>query len=143
MYARPDGSVVDGFEALVEHLSGAPCTYPVPRYDRPIRMRSGAFAEQPVPGQPGVSVRQLGRFNESGPDVSVLRLATGAQVPPVRAVGDELRIVISGSIRTGEEILDGIAFAYAPDGARKPPLVAQSASEVLRVRYNIPFQAAL
>lgn len=143
MYTRPDGSVVDGFEALVEHLSGAPCTYPAPRYDRPVRMRSGAYPEQPVPGQPGVTVRQLGRFNESGPDVSMLRLAVGAQVPAVRAVGDELRILISGSVRAGAEILDGIAFAYAPDGAQKSPLVAQSASEVLRVRYNIPFQAAL
>jgi hypothetical protein len=90
-----------------------------------------------------VTIRQLGRFNETGPDVSMLRLAAGAQLPAGRANGDELRIVISGTVQAGDETLAGIAFAYAPNAAAKPALAAQTESEVLCVRYNIPFQPAL
>jgi len=143
LYTYADGRTVDGFEALLEHLSGAPCAYPQPRYDRPVRMRTGAYAEQAVPDVRGVTVRRLGAFNESGPEVVMLRIAAGARVPAGRAEGDELRIVISGTIDAGGDALGGIAFLYAPHGATKPVLEARTPSEVLSVRYNIPFRAAL
>lgn len=141
-YTRADGSSVDGFEALIEHLSGTPCRYPEPRYARPIRMRTGAYAERSVPGLAGVGIRRLGGFNESGPEVALLRLAAGAQLPGAPADGDELRVVLSGSVASGSETLDGIAFLYAPHGAAKAPLAARTAAEILTVRYNIPFRPA-
>jgi len=141
-YTRADGSVVDGFEALIEELTGAPCSYPQPRYDRPIRMRTGAYAAAPVPGCDGVTVRRLGCFNESGPEVALLRLAPGAHLSGATADGDELRVVLSGSVTAGGETLAGIAFLYAPHGAAKVPLTARSAAEILTVRYNIPFRPA-
>jgi hypothetical protein len=143
VYTRPDGSTVDGFEALVEHLSGKPCRYPEPRYDRPIRMRSAAFAELALPGVAGAFARRLGFFNESGPEIARLRLEAGAELPAGRAVGDEVRIVLSGTVRAARETLEGIAFLYEPHGAPKPALSAQTPAELLVMRYNIPIDSAV
>ena len=138
MYTRSDGSVVDGFEAIVEQLTGKPCVYPAPRYERPIRMRTGAFAWQPFGDAAGVAIRRLARFNEVGPEISMLRLAKNARLPEGRAFGDEVRLLISGEIRYGEAALDAVSCTYVPDDGRIDPIHATADSVLLAVRFNIP-----
>jgi len=138
MYTRADGSVVDGFEALVEERTGKPCVYPAPRYERPIRMRTRAFAWLPVDDAPGVAIRRLVCFNEVGPEITMLRFATHARLPEGRAVGDEVRILLSGALRYGDTQLDGVSCTYVPDGGRIEATDAVADSELLAVRFNIP-----
>lgn len=138
MYARADGSVVDGFEALVEERTGKPCVYPAPRYERPIRMRTNAFAWQPLGDAPGVAIRRLARFNEVGPEISMLRLATHARLPGCRAEGDEVRLIVTGAVRYGETELDAVSCTYIPDSERVEATEATADTELLAVRFNIP-----
>jgi len=138
MYTRADGSVVDGFEALVEERTGKPCVYPAPRYERPIRMRTRAFAWLPVDDAPGVAIRRLACFNEVGPEITMLRFATHARLPEGRAVGDEVRLLLAGALRYGDTQLDGVSCTYVPDGGRIEATDAVADSELLAVRFNIP-----
>lgn len=138
MYTRADGTVLDGFEALVEERTGKPCTYPAPRYERPIRMRTTAFAWQPLGDVPGVAIRRLARFNEVGPEITMLRMAAHARLPAGHAVGDEVRFLISGDVRYGETLLDAISCTYVPDGERIEATEAIGEGELLAIRYNIP-----
>ena len=138
MYTRGDGSVVDGFQALIEERTGKPCEYPAPRYERPIRMRTSAFAWQPLDGVPGVAIRRLACFNEVGPEITMLRLAAHARLPAGMAIGDEVRFLISGDVRYGETALDAVSCIYVPDGERIEAIEAVGDSELLAIRYNIP-----
>ncbi len=138
MYTRADGSIVDGFEAIVEQITGKPCVYPAPRYERPIRMRTHAFAWQPLGDAAGVAIRRLARFNEVGPDISMLRLAGNARLPAGTADGDEVRLLISGDVRYGETALDAVSCVYVPDGGHIEATHATADSELLAVRFNIP-----
>jgi len=138
MYTRADGSVVDGFQALVEERTGKPCVYPAPRFERPIRMRTAAFPWQPLDSVPGVAIRRLARFNDVGPDISLLRLSANALLPAARAAGDEVRFLLSGDVRYGESALDAISCIYVPSGERMEAVEAVRDSELLAIRYNIP-----
>jgi hypothetical protein len=138
MYTRADGSSVDGFEAIVEQITGKACVYPAPRYERPIRMRTHAFAWQPLGDAAGVAIRRLACFNEVGPEISMLRLAGNARLPATIAAGDEVRLLISGEVRYGEAALDGVSCMYVPDGGNIDAIHATADSELLAVRFNIP-----
>jgi hypothetical protein len=138
MYTRADGSIVDGFEAIVEQITGKPCVYPAPRYERPIRMRTRAFAWRPLGDAAGVAIRRLARFNEVGPEISMLRLAGNARLSAGIADGDEVRLLISGDVRYGETALDAVSCMYVPDGGRIDAIHATADSELLAVRFNIP-----
>ena len=77
VYYPNGGKPRDGFEALLEHITGERVVYAQPRYDAPIRMRTSAFAAIADPGDPNVTRRHLARFNECGPSVDVVSLEPG------------------------------------------------------------------
>lgn len=81
IYFPQSGKARDGFEALLEYITGEPVTYATPRYDAPIRMRTEAFARIPAVHDKRIGVRHLARFNECGPTIDVLSLEAGTTLP--------------------------------------------------------------
>ena len=71
----------DGYEAVWEHVMGKPVEYPEPRFERPVIMFPKSFDYLPVRDVPGAETKDLGRFNERGLSISLLRLEAGTTYP--------------------------------------------------------------
>jgi len=87
----------DSYEAIWEHINGRSLSYPRARYDGPIMMNTEAFAWIDRPNEPGASDRAMGRFNERGLTISMLRLTKGASA--TLTAGDQTMVafVLAGS----------------------------------------------
>lgn len=68
----------DSFEATWEHMNGRRVRYPKPQYDAPVLFRPEKFRFLPVAGQPGASIRRLGRFNDHGLEIAQVNIAAGS-----------------------------------------------------------------
>jgi hypothetical protein len=70
----------DSYEAVWEHVHRRPIHYVQPQYSTPVLMDPERFAWVPMPGNDGVWLRTLGRFNERGLGITQLRVAAGAEL---------------------------------------------------------------
>jgi hypothetical protein len=136
IYFPHAGKPQDGFEALLEHISGAPVEYAAPRYDAPVRMRTEAFAQLPDPLDERIEWRRLARFNECGPDVSLVNLRAGATLAADVPKADRLSTLISGRATYGDRDVDAISCLHVPQGASSESLTAIEDSTVLVVTFG-------
>ncbi|PPR12151.1 MAG: hypothetical protein CFH41_00184 [Alphaproteobacteria bacterium MarineAlpha11_Bin1] len=67
---------LDGYEAIWQHLTGAPLVFPRPRYSAPVIMKPGNFAWR-AGRESGVYLKNLGRFSDRGMEVTIVRLDRG------------------------------------------------------------------
>ncbi|MBK9136191.1 MAG: hypothetical protein IPM15_18095 [Betaproteobacteria bacterium] len=70
----------DSYEAVWEHVHRRPIQYVQPQYSAPVLMDPERFSWVPMPGNGGVWLRTLGRFNERGLAITQLRVAAGAEL---------------------------------------------------------------
>ena len=68
----------DGYEAVWEYVNGKPVRYSKPRYVFPIIMDPASFDYLPVRGASGVEEKSLGRFNERGLEIKMMKVQAGA-----------------------------------------------------------------
>ncbi|HSV81074.1 MAG TPA: hypothetical protein VLK85_17895 [Ramlibacter sp.] len=68
----------DAYEAIWEHHNGRPIDYPRPRLTEPVHFRAANIPWQPVDGQPGAFVKELGTFSERGIRLACLKIEAGA-----------------------------------------------------------------
>jgi hypothetical protein len=73
VYTYADGRTQDSYVALTEYITGKPVEYPPARYDDYLVIHSNEFPWIPSTTNEGVMVRHLGAFNETGPDVKMLK----------------------------------------------------------------------
>jgi hypothetical protein len=136
VYYPNGGKPRDGFEALLEHITGERVVYTGARYDAPIRMRTSAFASTSDPDDPNVTFRHLARFNECGPAVDVVHLTQGGTLRAAIAPADRLYTLISGTATYGTSDIDGIACMHVPQGVLNEPIVAVDDCTVLLVTFG-------
>ena len=136
VYYPNNGKPRDGFEAILEHITGQPVTYAGARYDAPIRMRTSAFSAAADPDQPSVRRRRLARFNECGPDVEVIDVLRGGTLRAQPAPADRLYTLIAGSAAYGTIDIEGITCMHVPQGASNDSLTALDDCTVLVVTFG-------
>jgi quercetin dioxygenase-like cupin family protein len=136
VYYPTGGKPRDGFEAILEQITGEPVVYASARYDAPIRMRTAAFAAVADPGDPKVVRRRLARFNECGPDIAVIEIAPGGVLQPERAPADRLYTLISGDGRYGTTPVEGISCMHVRAGDASETLAAHAPCTVLAVTFG-------
>lgn len=119
IYTSPDGRKQDGFDALLERLTGAPVEYPAPRIDRPVAMHADRYEWQPLADVRGAAIKHLGFFNEAGPNLKLLKLQAGASTPAGTYPWQEVRFVIDGGVIYGGEEFGAISCGYLPADARR------------------------
>jgi len=69
----------DGYEAVWEYVNGKQVGYCKPRYLSPVIMDPENFNYVPMRGHAGVAEKTLGRFNERGAEIRMIRLDPGAE----------------------------------------------------------------
>ena len=136
VYYPNGGKPRDGFEALLEHITGERVVYAAARYDAPIRMRTSAFAAIADPGDPNVTRRHLARFNECGPSVDVISLERGGTLRAEIAPADRLYTLISGTATYGTSHIEGITCVHVVRGAASEALAADDPCMVLMVTFG-------
>lgn len=114
---------LDGYEAIWQHLTGAPLHFPPPRYSEPVIMKPDHFAWRPGTAS-GIEQKDLGRFSDRGTEVTVYRLVPGKR--RVLPGNGHLRIVfvMKGRGKCGRksylrhsaiEFSSGEAAAFTPE----------------------------
>ena len=87
----------DSYEAVWEYVNGRRITYPKPRYDEPILMRTDHFVWQDQPGQRGVEAKLLGVFTERRLEIAMLRIAAGSHAMLGPRDGVQTAYVVTGT----------------------------------------------
>jgi hypothetical protein len=135
----PDGRKQDGAEAMHTQAKGHTINYPPPRYSDQVWMNTNNFPWQPSPA-PGVSVKQIGFFNQPGPAVQLLRLDPGAATPAGKTSAAMIRWIYEGEAEYHRERLPAVSNLYYPPDAPYDELRTQSGATVLSV--ELPTEGA-
>ncbi len=86
----------DAYEAVWQHVKGAPPSYVEPAYKAPIVMRPAALGWR-ADGLDGVERKQIGIFPHRGLTVSAIRLAAGRSIGMAPAESLRFVFVVDGS----------------------------------------------
>jgi hypothetical protein len=134
VFIWPDGRKQDGHQAVLEHLVGHKLDYPEPRFTSYVVMRSEAYAWQPLEDVGGVSVRHLGYFNESGPNLKVVHMEAGATLPANMVPWQQVRVLITGELAYEEQRYSACTAMYLPANTAYGKLSATQDSELFVVQ---------
>ena len=118
MYTDAAGRTEDSYVALTEHITGKPIEYPAARYEQYVVVHSNEFPWVGSAVNEGVMVRHLGTFNEVGPDVKMLNLAAGAELPAAAIPYQQARFIVDGAVEFSGEEYPAISFAFIPPDAQ-------------------------
>jgi EmrB/QacA subfamily drug resistance transporter len=133
----PDGREQDSTEACWEWLLGAEVPYAPPRFDAPVQVHTPAMPWATT-GLPGVSVKHVGYFTESGPNVMLVRLDPGASLPATTRRFAEARFVVEGAVSQRGEHLPAVSFLYYPPGVFRPELASAEGATCFVVQTASP-----
>lgn len=131
-----EGRTQDSYEAIWEHVQGAPITYPAGISDRPIVLRYAALEWANSDRAAGVSRRVLARFGSCGPEISFLRLEEGATGDLGVWGAVTTAVVLTGSVSVeGHPANRWQGFAVA--GGKAATVKAEEATEMVIVRLPV------
>jgi hypothetical protein len=136
LYTDSKGHSQDSYVALTEHITGKPVEYPRARYDDYIVVHSNEFPWVKSSANDGVLVRHLGRFNEVGPDVKMLKISAGAELPAAAIPFQQARFIVDGGVDYAGEEYPGISFAYIPPDAEFGATRAYAETTMLLVTWS-------
>jgi hypothetical protein len=136
IYTDSQGRTQDSYVALTEHITGKPVEYPPARYDDYIVVHSNEFPWLKSSVDDGIMVRHLGTFNEIGPDVKMLKLAAGADLPPAAIPYQQARFILDGGVAQSGEEYPGISFAYIPPDVKFGATRAYAETTMLVVTWS-------
>jgi mannose-6-phosphate isomerase-like protein (cupin superfamily) len=134
LFTWPDGRRQDGHEAATEYLLGHAISYPQPRYPDHVAMHSPAYPWVPLETAPGVFVKHLGYFNETGPNIKLLKLEPGACTPKGVAPCQQVRYLIEGDMVFKQESFQPISCMYFPADVPYDSTSTQSGAILLVVQ---------
>jgi len=145
VYTFDTGRKRDAYEAILEELTGERIAYPAPRLNSYVVMHSQGYPWLDHPGTAGVSVRHLGYFFESGPNIKMLRIAAGTTLDMSRPVGHRAVFLLKGHVDFGGQAFEGLSYFLLPSGDEQPPFRATDDAELLVVAWStrgetVPFQ---
>lgn len=109
-----DGRTQDSFEAILEHLIGRKVEYPKARYSDYIVMRTENYRWVPLKDVSGVFVKHLGYFNETGPNIKLVKIEAGARTLEGVAPCQQVRGLVEGDIFYEGEQYEAVSCMYFP-----------------------------
>jgi hypothetical protein len=124
VYTFPDGRNRDAYEAILEKLTGKPIVYPQPRLTSYVVMRSAAYPWIAHERHHGVSLKHLGYFFETGPNIKLVSLAPGASLPAATPKGHRAVFLTSGAITFAGQSYPSTSYFMLPSGEGHQAFVA-------------------
>jgi hypothetical protein len=133
----PDGRKQDGAEAMHTQVKGRSIEYPPPRFNEQVWMNTENFPWQPS-AVPGVTVKRLGFFNNSGPALQLLRLEPGAATLAGKTGSMMIRWIYEGEAEYHGDPLPAVSNLYYPPEAPYDALHSPSGATVLSIELQAP-----
>ena len=143
IYTEPGGRKRDGYEAILERITGQPIEYPPGRLADYVVMRSSAYPWMPYDGARGVQIKHLAYFFEIGPNLKLVAVKAGSALPGGRAAGHQARFLLSGKAVFDDRSYEALSYFMLPQGEPYGALHAQSDCEVLVVTWALPGSSPL
>jgi hypothetical protein len=145
VYTFPTGRKRDAYEAILEQVTGTPVTYPKGRLNNYVVMRSSGYPWLGHKSFQGLETKHLAYFFESGPNIKMAKIGTGASLPQGRPIGHRAVFLLSGLVDFGGKTFDGLSYFLLPSGEEHPAFVAKDTSELLVVAWSsqgetVPFE---
>lgn len=136
IYTDADGRKHDGYEAILSRLMGVNrIEYPEPRTADYVVLRSYTFPWTSLPGVDGGQIRHLAYFNETGPNIKLVRVPAGSALPSGTSPAHQVRFVLDGEVEYDGERYEPISFTLFPNGADFEPMRAVRDTELLVVQW--------
>lgn len=120
----------DAYEAIWEFQNGRPIEYPKPRVSDPIHFHARNLAWTGIQGEPGTSVRDLGRFTDRNIHMYTLKVGAGARHVFVPGAQGRLLFVLEGAGQLGHECFARHSAAHLSAG-EQAALTAEQETELL------------
>ncbi|MBM3522168.1 MAG: hypothetical protein FJX57_04360 [Alphaproteobacteria bacterium] len=144
VYTFPDGRNRDAYEAILEKLTGKPIVYPQPRLTSYVVMRSSAYPWVAHRSVPGLSVKHLGYFYETGPNIKLVSLKAGASIPAGTPVGHRAVFLTKGAIEFDGKSFPTTSYFMLPSDTPHAALKASEDTEFLIIGWSkstaVPFE---
>lgn len=144
VYTFPDGRNRDAYEAILEKVTGQPVVYPQPRLTSYVVMRSSAYPWVAHRSIPGVSLKHLGYFFETGPNVKMVSLKAGASIPAATPVGHRAALLIEGDLEFDGRSFPTTSYLMLPSAVPHGALKARTDVQLLLIGWSktelVPFE---
>jgi hypothetical protein len=144
VYTFPDGRNRDAYEAILEKVTGEPVVYPQPRLTSYVVMRSNSYPWVAHRDAPGLSVKHLGYFFETGPNIKMISLKAGSAIPAATPVGHRAVFLTEGEVVFDNKIFPATSYFMLPGGEPHGDLTAKTDSTLLMVGWSkselVPFE---
>jgi len=145
VYTFASGRKRDAYEAILEEITGEKISYPKPRLNSYVVLRSSGIPWQAHDSLPGVESKHLAYFFETGPNIKIARLSDGAVLPSATPVGHRAVFLLAGNLKFDGKDFDTLSYFILPSGEAHPPLEAAPGAELLIVGWSplgerVPFE---
>lgn len=144
VYTFPDGRNRDAYEAILEKVTGEPVVYPQPRLTSYVVMRSNSYPWIPHRSEPGVSVKHLGYFFETGPNIKLVSLKAGSALPSAKPAGHRAVFLTEGEVIFDNKIFPSTSYFMLASGEPHGDMTAKEDSKLLLIGWSkselVPFE---
>jgi hypothetical protein len=144
VYTFPDGRNRDAYEAILEKVTGEPVVYPQPRLTSYVVMRSSAYPWIAHRSEPGVSVKHLGYFFETGPNIKLVSLKAGSTLPAAKPAGHRAVFLTEGEVIFDNKIFPSTSYFMLASGEPHGDMTAKEDSKLLMIGWSkselVPFE---
>ncbi len=136
VYTFASGRKRDAYEAILERITGEKIKYPKPRLNSYVVLRSAGFPWREWPAAEGVSVKDLAYFFETGPNIKMVRIAAGAELPASTPVGHRAVFLVEGNLAFDGGSFDKLSYFILPSGEQYRPMQAESEATLLMIGWS-------
>jgi hypothetical protein len=140
MYTR-DGRTMDAFEATHQQATGSMPEYPPARVDAPIVFHTAAIPWHPVAGMKGLSVKQVAHLYDFGPNIKLVKLDAGSELPASTGQWEEVRFVVDGEIAYDNSGYLAPSGFYRPGYLSFGPMSTKTGATLLLVQIGRSVEA--
>lgn len=132
IYYPNGGRPIDGLEAILVALDKQSYTltgqekleYPPQRLSSPLHVHASVLPW--ISGGEGIEIKHVLSMFDTGPNVSIVRLKKGAQLPANTAAFQQTRWVVEGSVSWRGERFDALSCMFYPPAVPYPATVSEA-----------------
>jgi mannose-6-phosphate isomerase-like protein (cupin superfamily) len=136
VYTFASGRKRDAYEAILEEITGQTITYPVPRLNSYVVMKTETMPWTKHGSYEGVELKHLAYFFEYGPNLKMVRLKEGIEIPALTPVGHRAVFLLEGEVSFNDELFQGLSYFILPSQEQHAPIRATKDAVMLIVGWS-------
>ena len=136
VYTFASGRKRDAYEAILEKITGEKISYPKPRLNSYVVLRSSGIPWRVHDSLEGVESKDLAYFFETGPNIKMAKLENAAALPATTPTGHRAVFLLEGNLTFDGDSFDALSYFMLPSGEQHGPLTAQDSATLLVIGWS-------